>query len=287
MQILIRLPLYEQTDLDLHHLIRPFYLINYLKFYSIYVYTFQYKVPEDAHCLINIDSTLDQRYGVESTLIQSCFNGVYHCVKVTKKNKNIKQHTTFQGVSFLGFLQSLISFRIFLPSHCHLSGSFCRLLLSLWSFCRLFSIILRLFAIFPANVSLLFRVFLPFSGTFCCLFGSFCHLYNIVPDLFFASLHLSGSFCRLIPIFLDLFAVFLQSYKYRFRSFCHLLGLLNIAPGLFVISLPSFRVFLLSFCYLSGPFCRPFSIVLGPIFLGLLVISLLSFRVLAVFFLSF
>ena len=212
---------------------------------------------------------------------------MYHCVKVTKKNKNIKQHTIFQGVSFLGFLQSLISFRIFLPSHCHLSGSFCRLLLSFWSFCRLFSIILRLFAIFTADVSLLFRVFLPFSGSFCCLFGSFAtflfwfvpdrSFYNIVPDIFFASLRLSGSFCRLIPIFLDLFAVFLQSYKYRFRSVCHLLGLLNIAPGLFAISLPSFRVFLLSFCYLSGPFCRPFSIVLGPIFLGLLVISLLFF----------
>ena len=46
--------------------------------YSIlYVCTFRYKVPEDAHCLIDIDSTLFQRYGVESTLIQSCFSGVY------------------------------------------------------------------------------------------------------------------------------------------------------------------------------------------------------------------
>ena len=29
------------------------------------------------HCLIDIDSTLFQRYGVESTMIQSCFSGVY------------------------------------------------------------------------------------------------------------------------------------------------------------------------------------------------------------------
>ena len=132
---------------------------------------------------------------------------------------------------------------------------------------------------------------LPFSGSFCHLFAVFSGLFTIFLisfQIFFSvSLHLSGSFCRLIPIFLDLFAVFLQSFKYRFESLCHLLGLLNIAPGLFAISLPFFRVFLPSFCYLSGSFCRHFSIILDPIFLGLLAISLLSFRALAVFFLSF
>ena len=148
---------------------------------------------------------------------------MYLCVKVTKKNKNIQQHTIFQGVSFLGFLQSLISFRIFLPSHCHLSGSFCRLLLSFWSFCRLFSIILRLFAIFPADVSLLFRVFLPFSGSFCCLFGSFATFIISFQIFFFLPL------C----IFPGLFADLSPSSWIFLPSFC---SLINIVSGLFAIS---------------------------------------------------
>ena len=55
------------------------------------------------------------------------------------------------------------------------------------------------------------------------------------------------------------FRVFLQSFKYRSGSFCHLF---DIFPGLFTTSLPSFQVFLPSFCCLSVIFCRLDSIVL-------------------------
>ena len=161
-----------------------------------------------------------------------------------------------------------------MPSHCHLSGLFAVFCyLSGWVFLPFlvsFCVFLPYFRpTFPYNSGSLSAISLPFSGSFCHLFAVFSGLFAIFLisfQIFFPSL------CIFPGLFADLslsswifLPSFLQSFKYRFGSFCHLLGLLNIAPGLFAISLP-----------FSGPFFRLFGI-----FLGLFAVLLGSFWVLS------
>ena len=186
------------------------------------------------HCLIDIDSTLFQRYGVESTLIQSCFSGVYPsmhsvycsclfcCLFAIFPGLLLTFLYLFRSfcrlfASFRVFLRLFASFRVFLPTNPYLPGSFC-----------------RLFAVFLIS----FRVFLPSLGSFKYRSGSFCHLFAIFPGLF--------------AVFLLSFWVFLPSFCYLSGSFCHPFSIVldPIFLCLLAISLLSFRVlavFLLSF----------------------------------------
>ena len=82
MQIPIRMTLYEQSDLGLHHLIRPIYLssnLDVLWYIRLYVL-----VKSSRRCtLFDIDSALIRRYEVESMLIQYWFSIV--CPSMERK----------------------------------------------------------------------------------------------------------------------------------------------------------------------------------------------------------